>query len=427
MDKKTRTATPCADREKDMPVAVRMYDVGFGDCFLLKLDTKKGLRKVLFDCGTIKKNSLEMSQVVRMIADDTREDDGVPRIDVIVATHRHLDHVSGFAQKQWADFEVKEVWMPWTEDPSDPEAKVIRDAQARLALCLKKETEAKLKAQGLKEEDVTRLELANDLAANALSSDAALQLLHHGFSSQPVRRFLPDKKSEKNWFTTEALPELTVRVLGPSFDPDAIRDMDPPAGQSYLKLFDPENQADASSLSPFAAEWRLLPGELKDEFTFLAQSLDVDDRKTIRQVGQGFESSVGATLDQAVNGTSLVLLLQFRQASLLFAGDAQWGTWSQILKNEDVKSLLKNISFYKVGHHGSHNATPVDFVEKVMPKGIQAMISVTTYARYPRIPKKELLEAMKNKSVTVIRSDESSQDPAHRGSAMGVREITIEA
>lgn len=33
-------------------VVVRMYNVGFGDCFLLTLPTAPGPRRMLIDCGT---------------------------------------------------------------------------------------------------------------------------------------------------------------------------------------------------------------------------------------------------------------------------------------------------------------------------------------------------------------------------------------
>ena len=33
-------------------VAVRMYNVGFGDCFLLTIPMADGVRRILIDCGT---------------------------------------------------------------------------------------------------------------------------------------------------------------------------------------------------------------------------------------------------------------------------------------------------------------------------------------------------------------------------------------
>ena len=43
---------------------------------------------------------------------------------------------------------------------------------------------------------------------------------------------------------------------------------------------------------------------------------------------------LAATLEKSVNGTSLVLLFKIGRAVLLFPGDAQWGTWDEITRDE---------------------------------------------------------------------------------------------
>ena len=35
-------------------IVVRMYDVGFGDCFLVTINLAGVTTKILFDCGSIK-------------------------------------------------------------------------------------------------------------------------------------------------------------------------------------------------------------------------------------------------------------------------------------------------------------------------------------------------------------------------------------
>src|SRR5215207_4968068 len=126
-------------------VAIRMYNVGFGDAFLVLLPDGKKQRRILFDCGSVEAASgIPMSSIVDRIVRDVTDEDGVPRIDVVVCTHRHKDHVSGFGQEAWEKVEVKEVWMPWTEDTSNPEARRIRDTQSKLALGLERTLTAKL-------------------------------------------------------------------------------------------------------------------------------------------------------------------------------------------------------------------------------------------------------------------------------------------
>ena len=116
-------------------ISVRMYDVGFGDAFLLQIPDGNAVRRVLFDCGSIEASAAggPMKGCVERIVRDVTDPDGVARIDVVVATHRHRDHVSGFDNAAWADVEVKEVWMPWTEHPTDKEARRIRELQSKVA------------------------------------------------------------------------------------------------------------------------------------------------------------------------------------------------------------------------------------------------------------------------------------------------------
>src|ERR1700752_68261 len=64
------------------------------------------------------------------------------------------------------------------------------------------------------------------------------------------------------------------------------------------------------------------------------------------------------TLDKVMNNTSLSLLFQVGQTKLLFPGDAQIENWSYALSKKANLKLLESVNVYKVGHHGSLNATP---------------------------------------------------------------------
>jgi hypothetical protein len=67
-------------------------------------------------------------------------------------------------------------------------------------------------------------------------------------------------------------------------------------------------------------------------------------------------------LDHAMNNTSVILLIQAGDRRLLFCGDAQIENWEYALTaapdHEQVLELLRGVDLYKVGHHGSRNATP---------------------------------------------------------------------
>jgi len=63
-------------------------------------------------------------------------------------------------------------------------------------------------------------------------------------------------------------------------------------------------------------------------------------------------------LDDEMNNTSVILLFEVGGKKLLFPGDAQIENWEYALAKPEVAKLLKDVTLYKVGHHGSRNATP---------------------------------------------------------------------
>jgi beta-lactamase superfamily II metal-dependent hydrolase len=110
-------------------------------------------------------------------------------------------------------------------------------------------------------------------------------------------------------------------------------------------------------------------------------------------------------LDDVLNNTSLVLLFRYRGAALLFPGDAQWGNWSTWLEKSGADGLLSDITFFKVGHHGSHNSTPRSVVPKLTHPDLAAMIS-TQGKPFPSIPKMEMVDELTGQSHhRTVRSD----------------------
>src|SRR4029453_6880119 len=90
--------------------SIRMYNVGFGDCFLLTFDYGTAVnnqptddsrgsvqrRHILFDHGSTSRarTRLSLASIAQQVAKDT---DG--KLDALVVTHRHKDHLSGFGTK----------------------------------------------------------------------------------------------------------------------------------------------------------------------------------------------------------------------------------------------------------------------------------------------------------------------------------------
>ena len=99
-------------------VKVRMYRQGLGDCFLLAFATGAGRPfYMLIDCGVLL-GTPDAGEKMRQVAESLRDSTG-GRIDVLVATHQHWDHLSGFdqAREVFDQIDFGEVWVGWTEDP----------------------------------------------------------------------------------------------------------------------------------------------------------------------------------------------------------------------------------------------------------------------------------------------------------------------
>ena len=90
---------------------------------------------LLIDCG-IKYNTKSEEVPIAAVIDDlkdtlTREQGGKPELDALVVTHEHWDHVAFFhptrggKKNYFADFKIGQIWLAWTEDPDDEEARTI--------------------------------------------------------------------------------------------------------------------------------------------------------------------------------------------------------------------------------------------------------------------------------------------------------------
>jgi hypothetical protein len=343
-----------------------------------------------------------------------------------VATHRHQDHVSGFAVADWAQITVGEVWMPWTENPADPEATAVRDRQSRFALGL--HLAFSQPGFGRRWLDAEAAESLRSLAANSLTNEPAMRTLHSGFRGRPMRRFV---STSEQAVPVDDCPGLTIHVLGPARDLDVVRDMNPPSGQSYLRFgaapagVEPMHPShdETQARGPFARSFGISPMDY--ELQRVGPILDDRTKQAAAETMRDDDFAAAVSLDKAVNGTSLMLMFEFHDAFLLFPGDAQWGTWADAMKRPATRDLLARTTFYKVGHHGSHNATPVDFLERVLPPGRRlwaAATSVRPIRFWPEIPRIPLMTALGARTDRLIRSDqpETADGVSIRPDSLGV-------
>ena len=101
-----------AGARSDQRVRIRMYRPGLGECFLLTFPRLGVPFHMLIDCGVVPgPNRLRM---MKAIAADIHKTTG-GRLDVVVITHRHWDHISGFfqAREVFEKMSVEQVWLGW--------------------------------------------------------------------------------------------------------------------------------------------------------------------------------------------------------------------------------------------------------------------------------------------------------------------------
>lgn len=386
-------------------LSVRMYEVGFGDCLLVTFGSGRSAKRVLFDCGSLSQPKAAVARVAADVIAACTPQGGRPRIELVVCTHRHKDHVCGFDDAAWGNVEVGEVWMPWTENPDDPRATRIRDRQSAFAaaLCDAFAPSIAHDATPLAGARAGRKEARIALALNALTNERAMATLHSGFLGRPPRRFLPVADAVTEVRELEMLPGVRFHVLGPSRDEAVIKDMDPPAGKAYLAKIAPgggSGQRDGA----FRQGWRISESDflgIREDTTF-----DDDDRKALETLADQPGSDLAAALDSAVNNTSLMMMIEVGDQFLLFPGDAQWGTWNVVLQRPETRALLTRTTMLKVSHHGSHNGTPKSFIDEVMGSDAVALLSTGVVKVWPGIPRKPLVQALDRKT-TLVRSDEA--------------------
>lgn len=427
---------------------IRMYRVGFGDFFLLTVPSADGPQHILIDCGVTpgKTKKGDIGTIKDAVADMAAETG--KKLALIIVTHRHQDHIIGFSRAAdvFKDFKVGALWMSFWETEYDPKEKKKSKAsefQDELtALALDLQMHAALAGADDPDIDEVRAMLENatgvDHASFAAAGGAAsgkkpgkgggtnaasLAFLKTGLGLTPQYYAKGDKP---------ALPKvlrdagLTAEILGP-----------PPADEfDFLKLMDlkkgvgqylgESGTGSGKQFDPFGTPWHGKADE------FQSSAFREWERTSSKEPSAAMEKAIKAaqpdllftaakTLDGFLNNQSLVVYFTFQGKKLLFAGDAQGGNWEYWMFggtpdkapsvdqiDKDSKAILSKLDFYKVGHHGSTNATPISAVQ-TMGGDFASMCSTQedsfgTVANQSEVPRIPLLDALEKKT-TLVRSD----------------------
>lgn len=400
-------------------IKIRMYNVGFGDAFLLTLIQGAAMWRMLVDCGVHSQGKARplLSVVQAIIADLQAESPGKPpTLDVLVATHHHADHIAGFAYPDWEAVDVGEVWVPFVEDPNDKDAIALRSGLDRAATALDALVEQSFTRSGLAAAPLRSLKLASALAKNSLGNKAATDRLlgrnDKHFHNTPTVRYLPSKIAEQNKITTP-LTDVIIHVLGPSRDPNDLKRMDPPASarwQAKQRAFEAGpagDNAPQENLPEIFNEMYQVSNEEVPELigAELVAALDSLDLADLFNDADEYLAAA-SILERSVNNTSVFFVLDVGGTHLVFVGDSQQGAWEHVLGNPQTRELVSNPAFYKIGHHGSHNATPRDYVTNYLgSRGAYAMLPYGEVKRWGDIPNAALLEALTERKTMLVRAD----------------------
>ena len=348
---------------------IRMYRQGLGDCFLLTFNPDEQPVHLLIDCGTLGNggSTVTMQRVVDDIAATTQR-----HLGLLIATHEHRDHLSGFntGRAVFDDhFTVDQVWVAWTENPDDPVAQQIVRYKKDLLSSLRFASQ-KLQNNGLSGAEQTALAATGARIGALLDFDADLppeemvlgvalatsvnDAMNYATSraGRPPDFLEPGQVLEPAW-----LPGVRFYVLGPPCSPQALSllgDRDSPELYHFSELQAASLAATMpfhAAAGPLADYRRQLDGEARQRFE---AGQPFDDRFRIdaseEAACQGFypnyfaqaevwrridldwlssADDLALQLNSMTNNTSLVLAIELIEDGrvILMAADAQLGNW----------------------------------------------------------------------------------------------------
>lgn len=419
-DTEIRNASSVHTRSSDNRecLFVQMYDVFFGDCFLVKYKSESGkFLHILIDFGTHASvsgtTSIPVSARIREITARIKKECN-NMIDILIITRLSQDHVSGF-KTEWNGLFVEEIWLPWYASKKHG-ASYQKAQKNRINEQLKHLDD--LSKEHVDRYDIGERKLARYLLENIGVQDRLRNLetwlgsLLTQRKTRSRRRYLPEPTQRT--FQLRGFPEVRVRVHSRRSDEAASLGEDATSAENSFRVqeelvrsilgedrkrpFDPR----------FSTAWEhIAQNELK--------TISEDERRDMQR--KSIDCAVlgqAQALDRQDANSSLVLSFEIGTARLLFASDAGVSAWERMLDSKEdgeAANVVRGTTFLKVGAHGAQDGTP-DCLLKVLPKsGLHAMLP-TGNSRllrpFPEIPSRSVEDDLKARAQhggEFIRSD----------------------
>jgi hypothetical protein len=403
-------------------LTLKSYQVGFGDCFLLTFHYDQQPKHILIDFGSTRYPEGAPQRFLKKVAQQIKEDCSGDLL-AVVATHRHRDHIRGFegnSQKNGPGDIIEQckpevVIQPWTEDPdaprnfSGPRMGRRDDVHAFVEGLNSMNSFAR---SALREVGhlfpSTTAAAASELAFigqdNIKNKNAVEKLIAMGQGGRARYVYHGGKSGLEG-----KLPGVKIHVLGPPTlrQSDEIRHQAHRHDEEFWHFQAGFWQLQAraarktgkSDAPPFPeAELATDPADAR-WFKLRMKNLRADHLLRIVRI-----------LDESMNNTSVILLFEIGDKAILFPGDAQIENWTYALSREENEKLLAKVQIYKVGHHGSLNATPKSLWKlfekrgrKGSPERLKTVLSTLKGVhgkseRNTEVPRRTLVKALKKDS-----------------------------
>ena len=378
-------------------IRIRGYVVGFGDCILLRLPDGSQIRHLLFDFGRAPNDAGSLARFPDIARDIEKQCNG--HLDLLVVTHEHLDHLEGFYREReiFNRMQVDRVWMGLPSAPDYyrkfPTAKLQKKLQMGVAQ-FAKET----RRNGMVLHPGFQSLLENNLA-NKDRIDFLRKL-----GKKPVVYLARGKGQAAG----TAFKHINLRVLAP--EPDVSVYYTASARENALTAALAASNG-AGTESNGAADGNMwsfnnVPRATANEMG----GLSLSDFERLRRAVHEDGVAAARFIDRAQNNTSLCLMIEAGGKRLLLPGDAELESW-EVMAKKCAADLKKPVDFLKVSHHGSHNGTPLELLDNLLPvkRKSKAQVLVSTkrnvYGTKNPVPDKSLLKELSRRCRKVVSTD----------------------